>query len=149
MIKKLIKLSFIAIAIYFFSCSSLKSKEILFRESQNYFVKNSFKTEQIVSKKITSQLELNNFFGSATVMGSNGKPTLIDFKKEFVVAVICPETYFLSQLTSTRLIVAEDNVVNIEYKIINKEKQTYSTVPFYLMIVDNEYVNKDFVLKQY
>ncbi len=149
MIKKIVKFSFIAIAIFFFSCSSQKSKEISFREAQNYFVKNTFKTDQIVSKKITSQSELNDFFGSATVMGSNGKPTIIDFEKEFVLVVICPETYFSSQFTSIKLVATEENKVNIEYKITTKEKQTYSVVPFSLMIVGKEYLESQFVLKQY
>lgn len=149
MIKKIVKFSFIAIAIFFFSCSSQKSKEISFREAQNYFVKNTFKTDQIVSKKITTQSELNDFFGSATVMGSNGKPTVIDFEKEFVVVVICPETYFSSQFTSIKLVEAKENKVNIEYKITTKEKQTYSVVPFSLMIVGKEYLESQFVLKQY
>jgi hypothetical protein len=148
MIKKFVKFSFIAIAIIFFSCSSQKSKEISFRPAQNYFVKNTFKTEQIVSKKITSQSELNHFFGSATVMGNNGKPTVIDFEKEFVVVVICPETFFSTQFTSIKL-VEEKSKVNIEYKITTKEKQTYSIVPFSLMIVGKEHIEKHFVLKQY
>ena len=149
MIKKIVKFSFIAIAIFFFSCASQKSKEISFREAQNYFVKNTFKTDQIVSKKITTQSELNDFFGSATVMGSNGKPTVIDFEKEFVVVVICPETYFDSQFTSIKLVEAKENKVNIEYKITTKEKQTYSVVPFSLMILGKEHIDKHFVLKQY
>lgn len=149
MIKKIVKFSFIAIAIFFFSCSSQKSKEISFREAQNYFVKNTFKTDQIVSKKITTQSELNDFFGSATVMGSNGKPTVIDFEKEFVVVVICPETYFDSQFTSIKLVEAKENKVSIEYKITTKEKQTYSVVPFSLMILGKEHIDKHFVLKQY
>jgi hypothetical protein len=149
MIKKIVKFSFIAIAIFFFSCTSQKSKEISFKEAQNYFVKNTFKTEQIISKKITSQSELNNFFGNATVMGRNGKPTVIDFEKEFVVVVICPETYLSSQLTSIKLVEVEKSKVNIKYKIINKEKQDYSVVPFSLMIVGKEHVDKHFVLKQY
>ena len=149
MIKKIVKFSFIAIAIFFFSCSSQKLKEISFREAQNYFVKNTFNTEQIVSKKITSLSELNHFFGSATVMGSDGKPTEINFETEFVVVVICPETHFTSQFTSIKLVEEEENKVNIEYKIITKEKQTYSVVPFSLMIVGKEHVDKHFVLKQY
>jgi hypothetical protein len=148
MIKKFVKFSLIAIAIFFFSCASQKSKEISFREAQNYFVKNTFKTEQIVSKKITSQNELNHFFGSATVMGRNGKPTGINFETEFVVVVICPETFFSTQFTSIKL-VEEESKVNIQYKITTKEKQTYSIVPFSLMIVDKEHIDKHFVLKQY
>ena len=148
MIKKFVKFSLIAIAIFFFSCSSQKSKEISFREAQNYFVKNTFKTEQIVSKKITSQNELNHFFGSATVMGRNGKPTEINFETEFVVVVICPETFFSTQFTSIKL-VEEESKVNIQYKITTKEKQTYSVVPVALMIVGKEYLESQFVLKQY
>jgi hypothetical protein len=147
MIKKFSKFSILAIAIIFFSCSSQKSKVITFKEAQNYFVKNTFKTEQMVSKKITSPSELDDFFGSATVMGSNGKPTVIDFEKEFVVVVICPETYFSSQFTSIKLVEKEENKVNIEYKITNKDKQNYSVVPFYIMIVDKEHIDKHFVLK--
>lgn len=148
MIKKFVKFSLIAIAIFFFSCSSQKSKEISFREAQNYFVKNTFKTKQIVSKKITSQIELNQFFGSATVVGRNGKPSEINFETEFVVVVICPETFFSTQFTSIKL-VEEESKVNIQYKITTKEKQTYSIVPFSLMIVGKEHVDKHFVLKQY
>lgn len=149
MFVKFVKFCFIAIAFFFFSCSSQMSKEISFREAQNYFVKNTFKADQIVSKKITTQSEFNNFFGSATVMGSNGKPTVIDFENEFVVVVICPETYFSSQFTSIKLVEAKENKVNIEYKITTKDKQTYSVVPFTLMILGKEHIDKHFVLKQY
>jgi riboflavin synthase alpha subunit len=81
-------------------------------------------------------------------MGNNGKPTVIDLEKEFVVVVICPETFFSTQFTSIKL-VEEKSKVNIEYKIIKKEKQNYSIVPFNLMIVDKEHIEKHFVLKQY
>lgn len=146
--KNFVKLSFIAIAISFFACSSQQTEEITFKEGKNYFVKNTFKTDHVISKKITTQNELDDVFGSATVIGNDGKPTAIDFEKNIVIALICPETNVATQISSLKLVKNKDSNVKIQFKLIKKEIQTFWAVPFSILIIDKEYKSMPFVLNQ-
>lgn len=91
-IKKLI--TFIGVLLILINCnSSVKSgdstlnEEIPYREAKNYFVKNSIDAA-IDNPKFETQGEFDQVFGMATTMGENGKPTPVDFSKEFVIAQI-------------------------------------------------------------
>lgn len=78
-----------------FSCTQQKGHQnakVPYTEAKNYFVKNTYKTDAIIFKKIISQKEFDEIFGMATTMGKNGKPTNIDFSKDYVIALIGKET---------------------------------------------------------
>ena len=47
------------------------------------------KNDQVIPEypKITTEEEFNKLFGMATIMGKDGKPTAIDFTKQFVLGV--------------------------------------------------------------
>ncbi|PHO01769.1 hypothetical protein CSC82_21900, partial [Rhodobacteraceae bacterium 4F10] len=57
---------------------------VTYKVASRYFIKNNI--EELPSK-IDSREEFEKYFGMATVMGENGKPTSIDFEKEYVIAV--------------------------------------------------------------
>mgnify|MGYP006878108711 CR=1 FL=1 len=100
-------------------------KEIHFIVADRYFVNNTVKS--IDNPKITTKKEFDNLFGMATAMGTNGLPTEIDFTKQYVIAVIQPETDIDTRLTPVSLQYNNKNEIVFSYKISKGEKQTYVT----------------------
>ena len=77
------------------------SNEVAFEVAKNYFFKND--QEIPASPKITTAEEFGKLFGMATTMGNDGKPTEIDFTKQFVLAIILPVTNLATEITPDRL----------------------------------------------
>ena len=105
------------------------SNEVAFEVAKNYFYKNNPKGLP-ACPKITSDEVFNALFGMATTMGENGKPTEIDFTKQFVLAVVLSATD-----------------VETEVNPIKGEKLTYSIKPLSIIILDKKYANKEVVLE--
>lgn len=125
------------------SCSSTKSS-IGYKEAYRYFVRNDVK--DLSPRLIQSEEELNHYFGTATVMGKNGMPTIIDFNKYNVVAIIESETRLDTEIKVQSIKKEEDKVV-VRYKVIQTGAQkSYSTVPCLLLQIEKKYgYNVDFV----
>jgi hypothetical protein len=103
------KLKWIAISIvfsvFFIACQSKKMENkkppiaeiktvalqetIPYAVAQNYFVKNT--VDAIANPKIETEEVFNSYFGSATTMGKNGKPTAIDFQKNMLLQCCFPK----------------------------------------------------------
>lgn len=109
-----------------------------YKEAKNYFVKNTYKSGDLANPKITSQEEFDKIFGMATTMGENGKPTSIDFTKEYAVAIIENASDKTTTLKINTIEKNNDKVV-VNYSKNEGEKQTFSTQPFLLLIIDNQY----------
>ncbi|MEG0950234.1 MAG: hypothetical protein RR212_09230 [Bacteroidales bacterium] len=120
-------------------------QEIPFTVAEKYFVKNTVKS--IDEPKITTQEAFNQIFGMATVMGPNGRPTPIDFGKQYVIAVMKPTTDYKTTLTPVSLQKDSKGDIIFSYKVEKGEKQTYSFTPALLIIVDNNYTGP-IVLKE-
>lgn len=112
----------------------------------NYFVKNNVKQQGAF--KITSQNEFDKFFGAATVMGKNGKPTKIDFSKQTVVTIILNETAKNTTIQLSNLMLDAGNNIILNYSTKVGEKQTYTTKPFILLAIDKKYSGKLIAKKQ-
>ena len=72
------------------------NSEVAFEVAKNYF----FKNDQVIPEypKITTEEEFNKLFGMATTMGKDGKPTAIDFTKQFVLAIVLPVTDITTEI---------------------------------------------------
>jgi hypothetical protein len=112
--------------------------DIPFIEAKNYFVNNTFTSEKITSHKIDNQADFDVIFGVGRVMGENGKPTEIDFSKQFVIAVIGQDTDKSTSFSVATLKSKGKNIV-LRYKMVEGEKLTYQIRPFMLLVVDNKY----------
>ena len=77
------------------------SNEVAFEVAKNYFFKND--QEIPASPKITTAEDFGKLFGMATTMGEEGKPTEIDFTKQFVLAIVLPVTNLATEINPTRL----------------------------------------------
>ena len=96
--------------------------------------------KDLASSIITSEQEFLKYFGYATIMGDSGKPTPIDFSKQYVIAVTRPENWYLMSLLPVSLVKRGDGLLKFTYKTTEKdEKQTFSINPFLLVIVDKKY----------
>ena len=113
-------------------------EDVPFEMAQNYFVKNTYVDGQLTDPKITSQAKFDEIFGMAHVMGENGKPTSIDFNKQYVIAQIEKESD--NQVTlSVANLEQFDKMIILSYNKMEGKKQSFTTRPFLLLIVDNKY----------
>ncbi len=121
-----------------------KGYEISFEVAQNYFFKND--VEMLPENpKITSEEEFNKLFGMATTMGKDGKPTEIDFTKQFVLAIVLPVTEFSTEINPEKVVEKGDSLLYY-FEVKKGEKQTFSIQPISIIILDKKYENKKVVL---
>jgi hypothetical protein len=111
---------------------------IPYSEAKNYFVNNTFTSEQITNHYITNQSDFEVIFGMGRTMGENGKPTEIDFSKQFVIAVVGKVTDKATLFSVASFKNKGKNII-LRYKIIEGEKLTYQSQPFIILVVDSKY----------
>ena len=111
--------------------------------AKNYFFKQG--QELPASPKITSAEAFNALFGMATLMGEDGKPTAIDFDRQFAVAVVLPVT---DVATEIRPVKVEDkgDTLFYDYEVTRGEKQSFSIQPVSIIVLDKKYERKEVVL---
>lgn len=122
---------------------SVVSSEVPFTVADHYFFN---KGQDIpVNPKITSEELFKQLFGMATVMGENGKPTKIDFSKQFVLAVVLPVTDIDTEITPVKVEEKGDTLF-YHYDVKTGEKQSFSIQPLSIIILDKKYENKEIFL---
>jgi hypothetical protein len=111
--------------------------------AKNYFFKQGH--ELPASPKITSAEAFNALFGMATLTGEDGKPTAIDFDRQFAVAVVLPVT---DVATEIRPVKVEDkgDTLFYDYEVTRGEKQSFSIQPVSIIVLDKKYERKEVVL---
>ena len=147
MIKKIIT-SAIIVGLSFTACQNIKNKQtpneiemqkkskkkdIPFSVIKNYFVNNSVK--KISNPKIETIEKFNEIFGMATTMGKEGKPTQIDFSNQYVIAVLKSETDLSTIIEPYNLQRNEKGEIVLSYKYKTGEKQSYSILAYFAIIV--------------
>jgi len=142
----------IGIFVFFIGCQSKKIDDtktslikikttmildtIPYTVAHNYFVKNT--VEAIENPKIETEAAFNSYFGAAATMGNNGKPTVVDFTKEFAITIILPTTDRTTTIEPVALKKAADHSLVFEYKVVVGDKQSYTSRPFLLVLVDKK-----------
>lgn len=104
--------------------------------AQNYFVKTT--VEAIGNPKIETEAAFNSYFGAATTMGNNGKPTAVDFTKEFAIAIVLPKTDNATTIQPVALKKEANYSLVFEYKVAVGDKQSYTSRPCLLVLVDRK-----------
>ena len=140
------------------------TEEVAFEVAKNYFFKNGRSSEnhpslledgrvvtdegntndqQIpASLKITTEEKFNKLFGMATVMGGDGKPTSIDFTKQFVLAIVLPVTDTKTEIYPVKVEAKSDSLF-YTYEVKTGEKQTFSIQPVSIIILDKQYEDNE------
>lgn len=116
------------------TASAATLTDVSYRQAENYFVKNTVK--QLDNPKIETAEQFDAVFGMARTMSEDSKPTEIDFSKEFVLAVVLPETDTAISLKIQSVQKNERGALVLRYERISREKQSYTTVPFLAIIVN-------------
>ena len=119
------------------------SSEVAFEVARNYFFKNN--QEIPANPKITSEEQFHQLFGMATTMGKDGKPTAIDFTRQFVLAIVLPVTDMETEITPVKVEAKGDSLF-YTYEVKTGEKQSYSIQPISLIILNKEFSNKEIIL---
>ena len=120
---------------------------IPFFTATGYFLRNDVQADAC-PRIITSQEQLLQYFGMAAVMGENGKPTVIDFDKNFVIPVICPETDQETAIVVDGFCHTAPTGLTLAVSTIQEEEHRSFTIrPVELLIVDNHYRDFDIDLQ--
>ncbi len=133
--KKTIFLSIVALGMLLGSCAvNLSGVTANYHRASNYFVNNNFPdgTHKLV---IENQQDFDMVFGEGAVMGRNGQPTKVDFRHQFVVAVILPVTN-RQTVIETALVRRLNDRLYFSYIIEEGHATNYSMRPFTAVVVD-------------
>ena len=117
--------------------SATTAVEVPFVVAKGYFVRNDVK--KLPNGKISKQKEFDAAFGEAAVMGADGRPTDIDFKEQYVIAVAKPVTDHLTELEPVSLKGDGNGGLEFVYRTKVGERISYSMQPSLVVVVDNKY----------
>lgn len=120
--------------------ATVMSGNVPYTIARNYFVRNDSKFQG--SKLIKNAEDFEAIFGKAATMGENGTPTPIDFDKQFVLAIVRPETKVNTQITPNTLN-ADANELKFNYNILQGREQSHTIVPALILIIDRQYLRQN------
>lgn len=121
-------------------CSPLSKIEkegypINYTELANYYVLNNVDVSKTQRLVINSQQTFEAYFGEAAVMGRNGQPTMVNFKTQYVLAVVLPETDRQTEVIPGE-VVQNGNTIVMNYRVNKGAKTSYRMVPFAAIALD-------------
>lgn len=139
----------ICIFLTLISCGSQpkSSSTVPYTVAKNYFVKNTIE-DKLIESSITNREDFDSLFGIARTMGSNGKPTPIDFNTQFVIVVINPISNDVSELECKALEIKSQKLI-LHYSIKKTNKQSFQSHHALILVVDKNYQkNVEFIKEQ-
>lgn len=142
--QKKMKRILLSSGILLLSCMTLMAqnkKSVKYTIAKNYFIKNNYRDSIAHTRKIVSAAELDELLGMATVMGIDGKPTSIDFTKQYVIVVIGRETNVATDFIPEKLSISGKRRLTFNYKVKIGAKMTSTIRPFTMIVVDRKYMD--------
>ncbi len=130
-----------------FSCATRtfnpNNPNVIYSVAKNYYV-DRMNNQEVIYKKISSYNELISIFGLDPKTDKNGdlsegKPTEVDFSKNYVIGLIAPQSYKNKEIIINNIIKNNGNIT-INYSI--KDTATPITsrfAPFKILIIDRRY----------
>ncbi len=125
-----------------FSCGA--SENVSYDVVRNYFFRNDASVPS--SPKITTQEQFDSLFGAAAFMGKDGQPTSLDFDKQFVIAVVLPETDMETQLLPVSL-TRSSGKLTFTYEKKEGGQVSYTMRPILLVALDKANETDAVILK--
>jgi len=116
--------------------TDIKASDVPYSVAKNYFVKNSVKQTDLKNSKIEVKEGFDEFFGPATRMGTEGKPTEIDFSRQYVIAVLGKETDSATEIIPVSLKRDDKNQIILNYRVKRGARQTFKIRPSLIVLVD-------------
>ena len=101
---------------------------------ENYFVRNDVDCSKQRRLILDNQQDFDAFFGKAATMG--GLPSTVNWNKQYVVAIILPETKRATSIEPVAVKVTDNDVMVFSYHIKKGDKMSHSMVPFTAVAID-------------
>ncbi len=127
-------LSISLVALFCCQCSTSQyasakksAKSIPYVVLDNYYVRNDIDCSKQQRLIIDNEQDFNAVFGHAAVMG--GLPTDINWKKQYVIALILPETERTTNVMPKDVQQSPGNII-FKYQLNHGHKTGYRQVPF-------------------
>ena len=133
------------VAVSLVTACSDEGKNVPFTEARNYFVRNDV-VLPLESNVIETKAQLDSLFGMAAVMGRNGRPTDIDFDREFCVAYVIPPTDTLTEIVPVS-VTSKGKELTCSFEIKKGDPITWTIQPFSLIVIDRSYYKKQVKVK--
>ncbi|WP_300600310.1 hypothetical protein [Niabella sp.] len=111
---------------------------IPFTRAAHYFVRNDFKEDRLQDHRITNKADFDSIFGAAATMGKDGLPTPIDFTKQDAIALIDSVSDYAVSFENAAL-QKDGDYLALSYDEIKGPKQSFTTRPFLLLVIDKKY----------
>lgn len=109
------------------------AKEVPYTVLKNYCVRNDVNTTKLQRLIFDNEDDFKAFFGIAPLMG--GLPTDINWKRQYVIAVLLPETNRPTMVTPMEVKQSPGNII-FKYQVNRGHKTSYSLVPFTAIALD-------------
>lgn len=106
-------------------------------ELKNYFHNSG--TPLPSSPLVTTQADFDHLFSPAAVMGNDGEPTAVNFRKQAVLAIVLPVTNRCTEISAVTVTEVAKNRLRLAYTVHYGERQSYTTQPIRLLAVDGRY----------
>lgn len=109
------------------------AKATRYKVLDNYYVRNDIDCSKQQRLVIDNEQDFNAFFGKAAIMG--GTPTDINWKTQYVVAILLPQTNRPTMVTPLE-VKRNDHSVIFKYQVNRGRKTSYTLVPFAAIALD-------------
>ena len=109
------------------------AKSVPFTVLEHYYVRNDVDCSQIQRLILDNKEDFEAYFGEGAVMG--GMPTDINWKRQFVVAILLPATRKATMVTPLEVKQSPGNVI-LYYQVNTGRKTSYTLVPFTAVAID-------------
>ncbi|MBF1081638.1 MAG: hypothetical protein HXL34_04180 [Prevotellaceae bacterium] len=129
----------ISILAFIITSCTTGNNVVSYTEARNYFHNKDVPIPEQL--KITTEVEFNKHFSPAAFMGKGGEVTPIDFTHSYVVAKVLPVTDRETLLKPLKLTKTGNNNLELTYQVKIGKKQSYSTQPMFIVVVDKRYKN--------
>lgn len=111
-----------------------QESEIKFQIIENYFIRNDAKIVDFI--KIESPEKFNQIFGVARTMSNFSKLRDIDFTKEYIIAMMLPETHYETNIYPVSVKKNDENKIILTFNYKIKEKRQFTVIPFFAIVID-------------
>lgn len=91
---------------------------------------------------ISSEAEFRGLFCNADSAVCGGVHTAIDFRRNYVIAVVLPAVEVETAIAPVSLQRDADNVITLKYRVKQGERSVPETHPTLILIVDRKYVGE-------
>jgi len=95
---------------------------------ENYYVRNDVDCSRQQRLILDNQRDFEAFFGQAATMV--GLPTQVNWNKQFVIALVQPETKRATSIIPVNVKVADNGVMVFSYQVKKGDKMSHTMVPF-------------------